>query len=254
LKSCASSQNPEHDKQAKQLQNIRAISFDCYGTLVDWEHGILAAFKKLLADTGVAVSDSELLEHFARHESKLEAQTPIIPYFEVLSRIAKRVGKDLNVSVSNQQAKLFAESIGTWPLFEDVLPALKKLQGNYTLAILSNVDRRCFKKTEKMLDGTIDLVCIAEETGAYKPSAAAFEALLGELRARNIQRDELLHVAQSLYHDHAPAQQLGIQSCLVDRRHEKAGWGAVPAPMKGITPDYCIRSLNELATLLEHAE
>jgi 2-haloacid dehalogenase len=228
------------------MSQFTAISFDCYGTLIDWETGIRDAFAVLLVDAPGRYSDAQLLERFALHESELEAATPILPYSEILAEVALRVGAELGVEVTADMAAGFAASIGTWPLFDDVLPALTKLHENHVLAILSNVDRKSFAATEPRFNNSIDIVCIAEDIGAYKPSPEAFRALSAELASRNIDSHHHLHVAQSLYHDHEPAQRLGISTCWVDRRHNKDGWGAVPSPTTEITPDFQINDLHQL--------
>jgi 2-haloalkanoic acid dehalogenase type II len=236
------------------VEGVRAISFDCYGTLVDWESGIRQAFRELFADAPDKVSEEQLLELFAKHESRLEAEIPLVPYFDVLRGVAKAVALDIGAEVDDTQAEKFAASVGDWPLFDDVLPALRALHDEYTLAILSNVDRRCFSATEKQFDGLIDIVCIAEETGAYKPAPEAFHALDQRLANLGIPTAALLHVAQSLYHDHEPAGKLGIRSCWIDRRHDQQGWGAVPSPTGTVEPDYRARDLHGLVELLRGAD
>jgi 2-haloacid dehalogenase len=230
---------------------FKAISFDCFGTLIDWETGIRDAFAVLLADVPGRCSDAELLERFAVHESALEAAEPILPYSEILTEIAHRVGAELRLEVSADMAAGFAASIGTWPLFDDVLPTLSELSETHVLAILSNVDRKSFAATEPRFNGMIDIVCIAEDIGAYKPSPAAFQALSTELAGRDIDSRHHLHVAQSLYHDHEPALRLGISTCWVDRRHNKDGWGAVPSPTTGITPNFRITDMRQLSACVK---
>ena len=236
-----------------QLVTIKALSFDCYGTLVDWERGIQDAFQNLLLQARVAdtIAMEKVLESFARHESRLESVTPILPYFEVLQQSAKGVGEDIGVAFSGAQRLAFAESVDYWPLFADVLPFLASMQSDYLLAILSNVDRRSFSGTLPKFSGAIQLACIAEDIGAYKPDPSAFEALLAQLAERGIQRENLLHVAQSQFHDIEPASALGIKTCWVDRRHDKQGWGAVPQPANEVSADFHISSLAELPGLLE---
>lgn len=228
------------------MSQFTAISFDCYGTLIDWETGIRDAFAVLLAEAPDRCSDSQLLERFATHESALEAAEPIRPYAEILTEIALRIGAEQGMEVSAAMAAGFAASIGEWPLFDDVLPALTELHENHVLAILSNVDRKSFAATEPRFNNLIDVVCIAEDIGAYKPSPEAFQALSAELATRNIDSSNHLHVAQSLYHDHEPAQRLGISTCWVDRRHNQDGWGAVPSPTTEIATDFRITGLHQL--------
>ncbi|MEC9376320.1 MAG: HAD family hydrolase [Pseudomonadota bacterium] len=232
------------------MQEIKAISFDCYGTLVDWESGIKLAFRNLFLDQKISEDEDKLLELFAKHESDLESRLPIIPYFDVLDQVAQGVAKEIGADVSASKCKDFAESIEDWPLYDDVMPMLKKLNKKYIFCILSNVDRRCFSVTENKFEGMINIVSIAEDNGFYKPSPEAFMALLSKLAEQEIKKDELLHVAQSLFHDHEPASKLGIKSCWVDRRLDKEGWGAVPPPENSVEPTFRIKTLAELPNLL----
>jgi 2-haloalkanoic acid dehalogenase type II len=233
-----------------EQRRFRAVTFDCYGTLVDWETGIGAAVAELLTPRGIARPTADVLESFARHEAESEARTPILPYHALLRDVIAAVGRDLGVDFDDRDTLAFADSIGRWPLFADVLPALKRLRESMVVGILSNVDWRSFRKTEPAFAGSVEIFCLAEDIGAYKPSPVAFQALLARLANRGIAVTEVLHVAQSLFHDHAPASQLGIATCWVDRRHGQAGHGAVIAPLGQVRPDHRITSLTELLPLL----
>jgi 2-haloacid dehalogenase len=229
---------------------FRAVTFDCYGTLVDWETGITQAVGVLLAARGERRPLAEILESFARHEARLEAQTPILAYRTLLRAALSAVGGDLGVQFDDRETHAFADSLGSWPLFSDVLPALRELRTRTVLGIISNVDWHSFRMTQPSLGGTVDLFCLAEDSGAYKPAARAFELMLARLSERGIGRKEVLHVAQSLFHDHEPAARLGIATCWLDRRHDKPGWGAVRPPQGEVRTDYRITSLDALGPLL----
>ena len=231
------------------MQPINALSFDCYGTLVNWEAGILAAFTDLWPEA--RPEDSELLETFARHESRLEAQVPILAYIDVLRGVARGVADDFGLPMDDGLADAFAASIADWPLFPDVLPTLEALATDYRLVILSNVDKVSFAGTCARLGHVIDAALIAEETGAYKPDPAAFAALKTHMDEHAISAGEILHVAQSLYHDHGPAAQAGLHTCWVDRRADVEGWGAVLPPEGEVQPEYRIRSLAELPGVID---
>ncbi len=233
-----------------ERRRFRAVTFDCYGTLVDWETGIAATVAELLTPRGITRPTAEVLESFARREAEIEARTPILPYHALLREAIAAVGRDLGVDFDGRDTLAFADSIGRWPLFADVLPALGRLRESMVIAILSNVDWRSFRETEPAFAGSVEIFCLAEDIGAYKPSLVAFEALLARLADRGIAATEVLHVAQSLFHDHEPASQLGIATCWIDRRHGQIGHGAVIPPVGQVRPDYRITSLTELLPLV----
>jgi 2-haloacid dehalogenase len=233
----------------EKMSGIRAVTFDCYGTLVDWETGIAAATAKLLDDRGTTQARSNVLESFARYEAEYESRTPIMPYHDVLRAVISAMGRDWKIEFTADETLWFADSIGRWPLFADVLPVLRTLHGRVVVGILSNVDRRSFRRTEPAFEGLIDVCCIAEEIGAYKPAPKAFETMLERLADRAIGREEVLHVAQSLFHDHAPASALGIETCWLDRRHGQEGWGAVVPPRGEVRPAHRITSMSELPAM-----
>jgi 2-haloalkanoic acid dehalogenase type II len=233
-----------------ERRRFRAVTFDCYGTLVDWETGIGATVAELLTRRGITRPTDAVLESFARREAEIEARTPIVPYHALLREAIASVGRDLGVDFDARDTLAFADSIGRWPLFADVLPALQRLRESMVVAILSNVDWRSFRNTEPAFAGSVEIFCLAEDIGAYKPSPVAFAALLARLADRGIAATEVLHVAQSLFHDHAPASQLGIATCLLDRRHGQPGHGAVIPPVGQVDTDYRIVSLTELLPLV----
>lgn len=228
---------------------IRALSFDCYGTLVDWEQGMLSAFARVWPDS--QLPQHELLEAFARHESRLEAQVPILPYVDVLRGVVRGMANDFGYALSATDADRFAASIADWPLYADTLPVLEALAADYPLIILSNVDAVSFAGTRRRLGHVLNAALIAAEIGAYKPDPAAFAALLTHCAALGVAAHEVLHVAQSHYHDHGPAAAAGLRTCWLDRRAHAAGWGAVPAPPAACEPEFRLADLHGLAPLLQ---
>jgi 2-haloacid dehalogenase len=223
----------------------RALSFDCYGTLIDWETGIRQAFQPWAATHGVAVGSDELLDRFGAHENVIEADAPTTRYPEVLAEALRRIGHDLGVPVSDEEADEFGASIGSWPAFSDTADALRRLQQRYQLVILSNVDRASFARSNRRLGVTFDLILTAEDIGSYKPDPANFDRLLTEIGSIGVERGALLHVAQSLFHDHGPAQRIGLPSVWIDRYATSAGTGATPAT--DVKVDWRYTSLAEFA-------
>jgi 2-haloalkanoic acid dehalogenase type II len=229
------------------LADFDALSFDCYGTLIDWEAGIAAALAPWVRGRGVAAAPDDLMSAFAAIETTVQAETPTMRYPEVLAEVIRRIGRQVGAEVSDDDARSFGASVGSWPAFPDSAAALARLQTRYRLIILSNVDRASFARSAARLGAEFDLVVTAEDVGAYKPSERSFPALLQRLGSIGVSEDRLLHVAQSLYHDHVPAQAVGLPTVWIDRRHGREGTGATPAPARDVTPHWRFDSMAELA-------
>ncbi len=217
------------------------LTFDCYGTLIDWESGIVNAVRPLLAASGRNVSDDGILELYAAIEAREEAG-PYRPYREILETCMRRMAARLAVSLDDHQAQAFVNTIGNWPPFPDSVNALARLKRRYKLGVISNIDDDMFAQTSKLLGDPFDTVITAQQAKSYKPSANNFKLALdriGEPAAK------ILHCAQSLYHDVAPGNALGFATVWVDRRAGQRGSGATP-PSKA-EPDLRVGSVAELA-------
>ena len=230
-----------------RLTDFRALSFDCYGTLIDWESGIFTALQPLLAQAGATIPRDAALEAFARHEQRVEADAPGMLYRDVLAQVHGALAREWQVTAEQTADQRFAASIADWPAFPDTVAALRYLHQHYKLAILSNVDRDSFRASNARLGVTFDLVCTAQDVGSYKPARANFVYLIARYGALGIAPHEILHVAQSLYHDHAPANAIGLASAWIDRRHGSGGWGATSAPPDGVRFDFHFTSLEAMA-------
>ena len=230
--------------------SIRLITFDCYGTLIDWENGMLAALRPLLSrpllpKDGRRVSDLQILELYGEIEAELESG-PFLPYRQVLSQAAREIGHRLGIEVSAEDSSAFAESLTRWEPFIDTVPALQSLATRFRLGIISNVDDDLFAATRKKLAAVeFDFVVTAQQMQSYKPSHKNFQEAI---RRSGLSKDQILHAGQSLYHDIAPANALGIQNVWVNRPSIRPGSGA--ARQGKATPNYKVRSLAELAALL----
>jgi 2-haloacid dehalogenase len=224
--------------QTVDFNRFTALTFDCYGTLIDWESGLLAALRPILLSHGQDLGDRQILDIYAELEP--EAQTPYRRYREVLRNVVLGFGKQLGFSVSGAEAESLPESLKTWQPFPDTNAALKKLRTRYKLAIVSNTDDDLFTASERHLQVKFDEVITAEQAKAYKPSLAPFHLALQRL-GQPAQR--VLHVGQSVYHDILPAKSLGLATVLVRRR----GFGAT-RPVEG-TPDIEVLDLQSLASL-----
>jgi 2-haloalkanoic acid dehalogenase type II len=229
-----------------RLSDFSVLSFDCYGTLIDWESGIWVALLPLLAKTGSVPSRETALAAFARHESAQQAETPGLRYAELLSRVHRRLAAEWGAGPDEAAERAFGASVGEWPAFPDSAPALAYLQGFYRLVILSNVDRASFVRSNSRLGVPFAAVYTAEEIGSYKPDPRNFRYLLDRLAEAGHRPDDTLHVAQSLFHDHLPANRCGLHSAWIDRRQGSEGWGATPPPEAAVHYDFRFASLAEL--------
>lgn len=235
------------------LTSFKALSFDCYGTLIDWEAGIAAVLSPWAAERGLGLSDEELLVAYADHEAAVEREAPATRYPEVLAEAFRRTGAGLGAAVSDDWAGRLAESVPDWPAFPDSADALARLAEHYRLIILSNVHRDGFAGSNKRLNGTFAAIITAEDVGAYKPAGNHFRALDKTLPSLGVARAELLHVAQSLFHDHVPAKREGLPSVWINRRHDRPGWGATPEPGGDWSYDLEFPSMGAFADAVDKA-
>ena len=204
-----------------------ALTFDCYGTLIDWETGILAALRTVLRADTPADDDETLLAEYANAESALEAG--LYTRYRVLAGEAMAaVARAHGVDPSPDDVARLGGSVADWPAFPDSHAALEQLHGRFRLGVLTNCDDDLFAASERRRGADFDWVVTAQQVGSYKPDERNFHALLDRLGRDGIPPDRILHVAQSLYHDHAPAQRLGLHSVWIDRRAGQGGGGATP--------------------------
>ena len=215
-------------REGFDLARVQALSFDCYGTLIDWETGILAVIRPWAAEAGIDVDDEALLVAFADSEAAAECELPTLRYPGILAESFRRVGALVGADVSDEWAGRLGGSVGDWPAFDDSAEALAVLAAHYTLIIVSNVHREGFAASNRQLHGRFAAVITAEDVGAYKPAEPHFDALDRTLVELGIEPDASLHVAQSLFHDHAPARVRGMRSVWINRRGGRIGSGAAP--------------------------
>jgi 2-haloalkanoic acid dehalogenase type II len=229
------------------LRDFDALTFDCYGTLIDWERGIATALAPLLARAGRTDDRDTVLAAFAREEVAQQAETPAMLYAEVLTAVHARLARAWGVAADAAADQRFGASVPAWPAFPDTPAALAYLKRHFRLIVLSNVDHASFRGSLPRLGVSFDAVHTAQDIGSYKPDPRNFTYLLDRLAEQGIDRHRVLHVAQSLFHDHAPANAVGLASAWIDRRHDRIGWGATAAPPPGVRWDFRFRSLEELA-------
>ncbi len=230
------------------LSAYAALSFDCYGTLIDWETGIAAVLAPWARESGLDLVDEQLLTAYAANEAAVEGDYPALRYPDVLTEAFRRTGSALGHPVSPEWANQLGRSVPDWPAFPDSAEALATLAPHYTLIILSNIDRAGFAASNQRLLGQFAAVITAEDVGAYKPADNHFHELDRTLADLRIPRERLLHVAQSLFHDHVPARRHGLASVWINRRHNRPGWGATPEPSSNWSYDLEFPSMQDFAS------
>ena len=239
----------------KRLSDFTVLTFDCYGTLIDWETGIWDALQPLLMENGCeGVTRESALAAFGAEEADQEARAPSMPYPEVLGRVHRAVAKRFGLLTREELDSSFGASISHWPAFADTAAALRVLKHRYRLAILSNVHRDGIAASNRKLGVRFDAIYTAEEIGSYKPSPRNFEYMLERLEAdHGIAPDQILHTAQSLFHDHVPARVFGLANCWIDRQGLSRGgeWGATAKIRERPDVDFLFPSLGALAEAVE---
>jgi 2-haloacid dehalogenase len=231
-----------------EADRYEVVSFDCYGTLIDWESGIISGLRPVLASHGVEATDDEILALHAETEHRLQAtSTPgsYVKYREVLGEEVREAGRRWGFAPDPEEVGALADSLRDWRPFPDTVEALRRLKSRYKLAIISNVDDGLFALTACHLEVEFDWIVTAEQAGTYKPSTNNFEVAL---RRMGVEPETLLHAAESLFHDVVPAKKLGLSTVWVHRRAGKEGFGATPPA--DAEPDFVVPDLETLASEL----
>ena len=238
-----------------RLTDFDALTFDCYGTLIDWERGILDALRPLLDRLPSSMEPDRVLEDFAAAEAAQEAETPELLYRDVLTAVHHRLESQWQVTSPQEElATAFGASVPNWPAFADSPSSLMYLSKYYKLVILSNVDHQSFAGSQRRLQVDFDAVYTAEDIGSYKPDLRNFHYMIDRVQQDlGVDRSRILHTAQSLFHDHQPAAELGLARAWIDRRHDRRGWGATPAPDDRPDVHFHFHSMADLATAHQQA-
>jgi len=223
------------------FNRFELITFDCYGTLINWEDGILRCLHQILAAHGKKPDDAQILQLYADFEARAEQGTYRC-YRDVLQSVVNQFGEHFKFVATELEARSLPESLSSWKPWPDTVSALQELQRHFRLAIISNVDDDLFASTRPQLGVTFDQVITAQQAQAYKPSLKIFSLALSRIGAP---ADRIVHAGQSIYHDVIPAQSLGMATVWVNRPSLRAGIGAVKAA-EG-RPDLEVSSLAELA-------
>ena len=204
--------------------DVDALTFDCYGTLIDWEAGLTAAFEPVLDAHGISHEPEDVLARYARHEAAAEGG-PYMTYADILAAALRGVGVELGFEPTAAEVARFSRSVEDWPAFADSPAALGRLKERFRLGVLTNCDDDLFAASNRRLAVEFDWVVTAQRVGSYKPDERNFRVMLDRV---GLPPDRIVHVAQSLFHDHAPAKRLGLTTVWIDRRHDRPGSGATP--------------------------
>ncbi len=219
-----------------KLTDYKALTFDVYGTLIDWESGMIAGLKPLTDRVSRSLTRDVILEAHAYYESTTQRWTPGKKYYELLPVVYRRLAEEWDVEVTWEECTAYGQSVRQWPAFADSVDALAYLKKHYKLVVLTNTDNLSFSGSNARLGVFFDAVYTAEDIGSYKPADRNFEYMIETLARQGIEKHEILHTAESMYHDHAPANKHGLANCWIYRRHEKEGFGATMHP--GDMPEY----------------
>lgn len=236
-----------HTGKQMKLSDFKALTFDVYGTLIDWESGMVTALKPLTDQVGGTLSRDEILEAHAHHESTTQRWTPAKTYSELLAVVYRRLAEEWGAEVSWEECQAYGLSVRQWPAFDDSRAALAYLKQHFKLIVLTNTDNLSFQGSNARLGVQFDGVFTAEDIGSYKPADRNFDYMLETLARRGIQKTDILHTAESMFHDHAPANKHGLVNCWIYRRHDQTGFGATMNP--GEMPSYAFR-FNSMADLV----
>ncbi|MFO0997232.1 MAG: haloacid dehalogenase type II [Alphaproteobacteria bacterium] len=234
-----------------RLSDFGALTFDCYGTLIDWETGMRARLEPWARRHGIERTGDEMLEMFNRIEHDWESAHPTMSYPALLANTHRDFARALGAPADDSEAEAFGASIGDWLPFPDSVDALARLKRHYKLVILSNVNKAGIAKSAAHLGNPFDLILTAEEIGSYKPARRNFEVLIERVAALGVPKERILHTAQSLFHDHVPANEIGLKSAWIDRRAGKKGVGATVAVSRMPHLDFRFETLGAMADARE---
>jgi len=231
-----------------KLTDFKALTFDVYGTLIDWETGMVNGLKPLTDKVSHALSRNDILEAHAHYESSTQRQTPTKLYSDILAVVYKRLAEEWGVEVSWTDCLTYGACVEHWPAFEDSVASLQYLKKHFKLVVLSNIDNVSFTHSNKKLQVNFDAAYTAGDIGSYKPAPGNFEYMIDNLARLGVAKNEILHTAESMFHDHAPANCFGLANCWIYRRHDQEGFGATMNP--GDMPSYDM-VFNSMAELVE---
>ena len=230
-----------------KLSDYKALTFDVYGTLIDWESGMIAGLAPLTDRISRSLSRDDILEAHAYYESTTQRWTPTKKYVELLPVVYRRLAEEWSIEVTWEECVAYGLSVRQWPAFPDSAQALHYLKQHYKLIVLTNTDNLSFAGSNARLGVHFDGVFTAEDIGSYKPADRNFEYMIDTLERQGIDKQSILHTAESMFHDHAPANKHGLANCWIYRRHDKEGFGATMDPGDMPKFDFQFNSMMDMA-------
>lgn len=230
-----------------KLGDYKALTFDVYGTLIDWEGGMLTGLKPLTDRVRRNLTQNDILEGHAHYESTAQRWTPAKKYSELLPVVYRRLAEEWGVEVTWEECVAYGLSVRQWPAFPDSVEALDYLKKHYKLVVLTNTDNVSFSGSNARLGVHFDAIFTAEDVGSYKPADRNFDYMIETLRRMGVEKHEILHTAESMFHDHAPANKHGLANCWIYRRHDKEGFGATMNPGNMPKYDFQFNSMMDMA-------
>lgn len=229
-----------------KITDFKVLTFDVYGTLIDWETGMVTGLKPLTDKLSRTLTRDEILEAHAYHESTTQRWTPAKKYYELLAVVYRRLAEEWGVEVTWEECQAYGRSVRQWPAFDDSREALAYLKQHYKLVVLTNTDNLSFSGSNARLGVHFDGVYTAEDIGSYKPADRNFDYMIETLARCGVQKHEILHTAESMFHDHAPANKHGLANCWIYRRHDQQGFGATMNPGDMPKVDFQFNSMIDL--------
>lgn len=230
-----------------KLSDYKALTFDVYGTLIDWESGMVSALKPLTDKVSRTLTRNDILEAHAHYESITQRWTPAKKYSELLPVVYRRLAEEWGVEVTWEECTAYGLSVRQWPAFDDSREALTYLKQHFKLVVLTNTDNLSFSGSNTRLGVHFDGVYTAEDIGSYKPDDRNFDYMIEMLARQGIRKNEILHTAESMFHDHAPANKHGLANCWIYRRHDQEGFGATMNPGEMPSYDFRFNSMADMA-------
>lgn len=232
---------------APSLKDFKALTFDVYGTLIDWESGMIEGLKPLTERVSHELTRNDILQAHAHHESTAQRWTPTKRYSELLPIVYRRLAEEWGIETMWEECATYGQSVRNWPAFPDSAEALAYLKQHYKLIVLTNTDNESFSHSAAKLNIQFDGVYTAEDIGSYKPDPRNFDYMIEMLARQNIGKNEILHTAESMFHDHAQANAFGLANCWIYRRHDQQGFGATMNPDTTPTTTFRFNSMADLA-------
>ena len=234
----------------RDLADFSVLTFDCYGTLIDWETGIWDALQPLLmGNPGHDVTRIAALAAFAEAETAQQVETPGLLYPGILTEVHRTIAARFDLRTQTALDEAFGASVPHRPAFPDTAEALRRLKARYKLVILSNVDRAGIAASNRKLGVAFDGIYTAQDIGSYKPEPRNFAYMIERMAGLGIEARQILHTAQSLHHDHVPARAAGLANAWIDRQGLSGGgdWGAT-APVADLPEfDFIFPTLGAMA-------